>query len=115
MSRPLHCHGRSERQCSAGRDPVRGAPAEFVIADADYDADRIREAAASKGARAVGPNRPSRAIKHPLEKHLYKQGHFIECCFSKLKRFRRIATYHEMTPRNYLAILTIAATVLWLR
>jgi transposase len=94
---------------------LEGAPAEFVIADAAYDADHIREAAASKGAQAVIPNNPSRAIKHPLDKHLYKQRHLIECCFSKLKQFRRIATRYEKTARNYLAIVTIAATVLWLR
>jgi len=39
----------------------------------------------------------------------------IECCFSKLKQFRRVATRYEKTARNYLAIVTIAATMLWLR
>ena len=94
---------------------LEGSPAEFVIADAAYDADHIREAAAIKGAQAVIPNNPSRAIKYPLDKHLYRQRHLIECCFSKLKQFRRIATRYEKTARNYLAIVTIAATVLWLR
>jgi transposase len=94
---------------------LEGLPAEFIIADAAYDADHIREAAAAKGAQAVIPNNPSRAIKHSLDKHLYKQRHLIECCFSKLKQFRRIATRYEKTARNYLAIVTIAATVLWLR
>ncbi|MCA3311785.1 MAG: transposase, partial [Roseomonas sp.] len=39
----------------------------------------------------------------------------IECCFSRLKQFRRVATRHEKTARNYLAIVTLAATILWLR
>gem|GEM_PF-3716544 len=46
---------------------------------------------------AVIPNNPSRARKHPLDKHLYAQRHLIECCFSKLKQFRRIATRYEKT------------------
>lgn len=89
--------------------------AEAVIADTAYDSDRIREAVAEKGAVAVIPNNPSRAQKHPLDRHLYAQRHLIECCFSKLKQFRRVATRYEKTARNYLAIVVIAATVLWLR
>ncbi|HYG48353.1 MAG TPA: transposase, partial [Allosphingosinicella sp.] len=39
----------------------------------------------------------------------------IECCFSRLKQFRRVATRFEKTARNYLAVVTLAATILWLR
>jgi transposase len=39
----------------------------------------------------------------------------VECCFSKLKQFRRVATRFEKTARNDLAVVTIAATVLWIR
>ena len=90
-------------------------PAEFVIADTAYDADHIRAAAADKGAQAVIPNNPSRSLKYPLDEHLYAQRHLVECCISKLKQFRRVATRYEKTARNYLAIVTIAAIVLWLR
>ena len=31
------------------------------------------------------------------------------------KQFRRVATRFEKTARNYLAVVTIAATVLWLK
>jgi len=94
---------------------MEGAPAEFVIADAAYDADHIRDAVAEKGAEAVIPNNPSRALKHPIDKHLYAQRHLVECCIGKLKHFRRVATRYEKTARNYLAVVTIAAIVLWLR
>jgi len=70
---------------------------------------------ARKGAVAAIPNNPSRAAKHPLDKHLYAQRHLIECRFSKLKQFRRVATRFEKTAKNYLAIVTLAAIVLWLR
>ncbi len=94
---------------------IEGLPAKVVMADAAYDGDPLRQVIAEKGALAVIPNNPSRAQKHPLDKHLYAQRHLIECCFSKLKQFRRVATRYEKTARNYLAIITIAATVLWLR
>ena len=94
---------------------IEGLPAEVVMADAAYDADDFRQAIADKDALAVIPNNPSRAQKHPLDKHLYAQRHLVECCFSKLKQFRRVATRFEKTARNYLAVITLAAIVLWLR
>ncbi len=94
---------------------IKGLPADVVMADTAYDSDALRQAIAEKGALAVIPNNPSRAIKHKLDRHLYAQRHLIECCFSKLKQFRRVATRFEKTARNYLAVVTIAATVLWLR
>src|SRR4249920_2737751 len=41
--------------------------------------------------------------------------HLIEYCFSKLEQFHGVATRHEKTARNYLAVVTIAAIVLWIR
>lgn len=88
---------------------------EAVLADAAYDADAFRQAITQAGAVAVIPNNPSRASKHPFDKALYKERHLVECCFSRLKQFRRVATRYEKTARNYLAMVTLAATILWLR
>ena len=94
---------------------IEGLPAEIVMADTAYDADHLREAVAEKGAVAVIPNNPSRAQKYPLDQHLYAQRHLVECCFSRLKQFRRVATRYEKTARNYLAVLHLAAAMLWMR
>jgi transposase len=83
---------------------IEGLPAEVIMADTAYDADHLRQAIAAKGALAVISNNPSRALKYPLDKHLYAQRHVVECCFSKLKQFRRVATRFEKTARNYLAV-----------
>lgn len=85
------------------------------MADTAYDADHFRQVIADKGATAVIPNNSSRTRKHPLDRQLYAQRHLVECCFSRLKQFRRVATRYEKTARNYLAVVTIAAFVLWLR
>lgn len=94
---------------------IQDLPAEIVMADTAYDADHFRQVIADKGAIAVIPNNPSRTRKHPIDKHLYAQRHLVECCFSKLKQFRRVATRYEKTARNYSAVVTIAAIVLWMR
>ena len=46
---------------------IEGLPAEVVMADTAYDADHLRQAIAAKGALAVIPNNPSRALKYSLE------------------------------------------------
>lgn len=92
-----------------------GLAAEFVLADTAYDSDALRAAITAKGAQAVIPNNPSRAKKYPLDKPIYAERHLIECCFSKLKQFRRVATRYEKTARNYFAVVAIAAMLLWLR
>lgn len=94
---------------------IEELPAEVVMGDTAYDSDRLRKLIADKGALAVIPNNPSRAKKYPLDKELYAQRYLVECCFSKLKQFRRIATRYEKTVRNYKAMLALAATILWLR
>ena len=87
----------------------------MILADAAYDSDRVRKLAADKGVQAVIPNNPSRARKHDFDRMLYNERHLIECCFAKLKQFRRVATRYEKTARNYAAVVTLAAVVLWLR
>jgi transposase len=94
---------------------IEGLAAEAVMADGAYDSDQLRHTIAAIGAVAVIPNNPSRASRHPFDKHLYAQRHLVECCFSKLKQFRRVATRYEKTAKNYLAVVTLAAIVLWLR
>ena len=94
---------------------IENLPASIVMADTAYDADWLRRIIAGKGATAVIPSSPSRVRKLPFDKQLYAQRHLIECCFSRLKQFRRVATRFEKTARNYLAVVTLAATILWLR
>lgn len=101
--------------CAQAHALIEGLPAAVVMADAAYDSETLRQAIAEKGAVAVIPNNPSRASKYPLDKHLYAQRHLIECCFSRLKQFRRVATRFEKTARNYPAVVTLAAIVLWLK
>ena len=94
---------------------VEGHGAEIVLADTAYDADHFRSLITAMNARAVIPNNPSRTAKHPFDRQLYRERHLVECCFSRLKQFRRVATRYEKTARNYLAVVTLAATILWLR
>lgn len=94
---------------------IEGLPAQWVLGDTAFDADHFRADIAAIDAAAVIPSNPSRALKLPLDKDIYKERHLVECCFNKLKHFRRIATRYEKTARNFLAMIAIAAVALWLR
>lgn len=74
---------------------IEDLPARVVMADTSCDSDALRQVIANKDAIAVIPNNPSRTFKYSLDKHLYAQRHLVECCFSKLKQFRRVATRFE--------------------
>ena len=50
----------------------------------------------------------------PLDRVFYRERHLIECCFGRLKQFRRVATRYEKTARNYQAVVTLAAAILWI-
>jgi len=75
---------------------LEGQSAEAVIADTAYDADHVRDAVAAKGAEAVIPSNPARARRLPLDEHLYKERHLVECCIGKLKQF---AAWRRATRR----------------
>jgi putative transposase len=85
-----------------------------------YDADQFPVGDCPQRRARRHPQRPL-AIEqaHPLYAHLYAhlyaQRHLVECCFSKLQQFRRVAPRFEKTAANYLAVITIAAAVLWMR
>ncbi len=69
----------------------------------------------ARGGRTVIPDNPSRTKKHPLDERLHRERHPIECRIGRLEQFRRVATRHEKTARNSLPVVTLAATILWLR
>src|SRR5687767_2941171 len=94
---------------------VTGLPAGWLIADTAYDADAFRSELAEAGTAAVTPSNPSRA--HPIahDRDLYKERHAVECFFAKIKQFRRIATRYEKTAANFLSIVHLACTIIWLR
>lgn len=91
---------------------LEGFDVEAVIADKAYDADYVVENIESRGAQAVIPPRSNRKELRSYDKHLYKERNLVERFFNKLKHFRRVATRYEKTARNYLAMVTFAATII---
>ena len=51
--------------------------------------------------------------QRPLDKELYKERNRVERLIARLKQLRRVAPRYEKTAENYLAMLTLAAILLW--
>ena len=87
-----------------------------VIADAAYDADRLRAFIANDlGATAQIKANPTRKRVPPIDRALYKERHQIECFFNKLKRFRRIALRCDKTLPAFMSFVHLACAMIWLK
>lgn len=93
---------------------IAGFQADFVLADKGYDSNDFVESIQAGGAVAIIPSRKNRVEARAYDKTIYKERNFVERLFQKLKHYRRIATRYERLARNYMAMLLLVASVIWL-
>ncbi len=86
-----------------------------VIADKGYDSDAIIQQLAHQDCAAVIPPKRNRKIPRIIDRYLYKERHVIECCFGKLKHYRRIFSRFDKSASAFMSFLCFAGTLLWLR
>jgi hypothetical protein len=86
------------------------SPGQTLLADRAYDSDalRSRRLGQHQAARQTG----EQASLQPLPVSLQD---LVERFFNKLKHFRAVATRYEKHASNYLALIKLAATRIWLR
>lgn len=94
---------------------LKGVKADALLADKGYDADELLAWAHANQMEAVIPAKANRKVARECNWWLYKERHVVECMFGKLKHYRRIFSRFEKTMRNFMGMLTFAATLLWLR
>ena len=63
---------------------------------------------------AVIPRRQGQGRGRHFDRQAYRQRNRMERLINRLKQFWRIATRNEKRAANYLAMLTLAAILLWL-
>ena len=86
-----------------------------VLADKAYDADWMRAYIEAQGAAPNIPDRSNRKERHCFSRARYRERNRIERFFNRIKHFQRIATRYEKLAANYLAMIKLAATRIWLR
>jgi transposase len=96
------------------RGLLEGKKACYVIADKGYDAKSIINVIKDIGAEPVIPSRSCCIEKRTYNKEIYKKRNLIERFFNRLKCFRRIATRYERKAINFLSMIWLAGSILWL-
>lgn len=86
-----------------------------LLADAAYDSNALRETLRLRGANAAIKPVARRNPAPPFDRTIYKRRNRIERFFAKLKHYRAIATRYEKHDANFLALVKLAATRIWLR
>jgi len=88
---------------------------QILLADRAYDSDALRKTLAERGAWANVKPMPGRVNIPAFSAFLYRFRNLVERFFNKLKHFRAIATRFEKHDANYLALVKLAATRIWMR
>lgn len=97
--------------------PGRGRPKsrpKRVVADKAYNSGKVRRYLRQRHIGIVIPRQRHERQREELDGHLYLERNRGERMINRLKQFRRVATRYEKQTANYLAILTLAAIVIWL-
>ena len=96
----------------------RGKPKQrprYLVGDKGYDAQRIRRTLRRQHTTPIIPKRKNSIHKPRFNRGLYQERNRIERLINRLKQFRRVATRYEKRAENYLAMLMIAAILIWLK
>jgi transposase len=94
-------------------DSVRSG--QTLLADRAYDSDALRATLAERGAWANIKPMQRRVNVPAFSPYLYRFRNLVERFFSKIKHFRAVATRYEKYDDNYLALVKLAATRIWMR
>lgn len=85
------------------------------MGDKGYSSRAIRHGLRRRHIRYTIPRRSTECRTGPFDRCVYRLRCRVEQLINRLKQFRRVATRYEKRAACYLAMVTIAATILWLR
>ena len=109
----------SEGQAHDGRSAAdmlgSVGPGQILLADRAYDSDALRQTLADRGAWGNVKPISSRVNVPAFSPYLYRFRNLVERFFNKLKHFRAVATRFEKHDANYLALVKLASTRIWMR
>jgi transposase len=107
--------------CGHVRRGARGRPRvrpKRLVGDRGYSYPTVRRLLARRHIQAVIPRRrdqrPHDRRHAPFDRATYRKRNRVERLVNRLKQARRVATRYEKRALHYLAMLTLAALLLWL-
>jgi transposase len=82
--------------------------------DRGYSSPPARRRLRPRRIEPVIPTRKDQPLQPNFDKAAYRERNKVERLIGRLKRYRRIATRYEKRAANYLAMVTLGMTMLWL-
>ena len=101
----------------ADKRPGRGRPRvrpRRVAGDKAYSSGKGRRYLRRRGIGAVIPRKANERRTGRFDRAAYRERNRVERLINRLKQFRRVATRYEKLAVSYLAMVTIAAVLMWL-
>ena len=92
-----------------------GQAGDAVLADKAYDSNASRAIIAAIDTEAMIPSKRYRKVAILHDADAYKHRNRIERCFSRLKRFRRLAARYDRRTIHCIGFVHLAATMIWIR
>lgn len=86
-----------------------------LLADRADDSDALRTKLAARGAWTNVKPMPNRKRRPAFSAFLYRHRILVGRFFSKLKRFRAVATRYDKRDDNFLASVQLASIRIWRR
>lgn len=108
--------GGEVHDCKVAPEFIEKLPAaEFTVADKGYDSEEVRDAIRKKLSIPVIPRKSNSKIGNAdIDWGLYRYRHLVENLFARIKHFRGLATRFDKLKRNYLSVVAIVCSWLWL-
>ena len=94
---------------------LEGFTFEKVLADRGYAGAAFIAYVQAHHAEAVIPPHQSAKVKRAYDTWVYRERHLVECCFNKLKHFRRIFSRFDKLDRSFLGFVHFVCALVWLR
>ncbi|WP_342107768.1 transposase [Methylobacterium sp. SI9] len=83
--------------------------------DRGYSSPSARRRLRQRRIEPVNPTRRDQPRQPDFDKAAYRERNKVERLIGRLKQYRRIATRYEKRAANYLAMVTLGMTMLWLK
>ena len=94
----------------AGVPDLAGDPAfGTLVGDRAFDADRLPEEVAGRGAKAVIPSKANRKEPREHGTEMYLLRHRMDSFFARTKEFRAVATRHDRIDGSFAAAVHLVS------
>lgn len=105
----------NENEILSARELLGEVKDAIVLADRGYDSDVLRKQVLDDGGVALIPPRKGKCKPVLYFPHIGKKRYVVENYFCRIKRYRRVATRYDRLGETYLAFVSLASLMDWLR